>query len=299
MNKLPSTAPNGRVLLAFGLSTLLGGANAVAVRFTVAELPPFWGAALRFTAATLIFVLIAVMSKRSMPPRSDLIAYIWYGVIGFGMAYALLYWGLQVIPAGMAQVILALTPLLTLFAAMLHRLESFRWRGLIGAILCAAGIGLAFFEGGDSQIGFLPLLAIIGGAACFAESSVILKAARSQDPVMSNAVAMFVGALMLLGFSALAGESWTLPVQPSTWLSVLYLVIVGSVIVFYLVVYVLGHWTASASSYILVIMPFVTVLLGALIADESIGRGLLFGGALVLLGVWIGALTGNARAAAR
>jgi drug/metabolite transporter (DMT)-like permease len=104
---------------------------------------------------------------------------------------------------------------------------------------------------------------------------------------------------MLLLFSALAGEAWSLPVQLSTWLSVLYLVIVGSVIVFYLVVYVLGHWTASASSYILVLMPFVTVVLGALIADESIGRGLLFGGALVLLGVWIGALSGAPRAAAR
>jgi len=39
----------GGVLFSFLLATLLGGANAVAVRFTVAEPPPFWGAALRFS----------------------------------------------------------------------------------------------------------------------------------------------------------------------------------------------------------------------------------------------------------
>ena len=39
---------------------------------------------------------------------------------------------------------------------------------------------------------------------------------------------------------------------------------------FYLAVYVLQHWTASASSYMVVLVPFVTVPLAALLAEEEI-----------------------------
>lgn len=42
-------------LIAFVLFVLVAGSNAVAVRFSDVELPPFWGAAARFGAAALIF----------------------------------------------------------------------------------------------------------------------------------------------------------------------------------------------------------------------------------------------------
>ena len=41
------------------------------------------------------------------------------------------------------------------------------------------------------------------------------------------------------------------------------------------------------------LVPFVTVTLGALLAGERLSAGALAGGAVVLLGVWVGALTAN------
>jgi len=108
-----SSLPDHGVLLAFAVATLFAGANAVAVRFNGCGVASVLGAAMRFTAAGLIFWIIALVRRRPMPTRSELWASIGYGVVGFGIAYALLYWGLQTVPAGMAQVILALTPLLT------------------------------------------------------------------------------------------------------------------------------------------------------------------------------------------
>jgi drug/metabolite transporter (DMT)-like permease len=134
------------------------------------------------------------------------------------------------------------------------------------------------------------MFAIVGGAICFAESTIVIKRVASPDPIITNAIGMSTGAVMLLILSALNGEAWQLPELTSTWLSVIYLVLVGSVVVFYLSVYIIGRWTASASAYILVLMPFVTVALGAWLADEKVGSGLLIGGALVLIGVWVGAL---------
>ena len=68
------------------------------------------------------------------------------------------------------------------------------------------------------------------------------------------------------------------------------MILFGSVGVFVLALYVLSHWTASAGSYQLVLMPVVTVLLASWIAHEEVTPALLIGGLLVLVGVYVGAL---------
>jgi drug/metabolite transporter (DMT)-like permease len=59
---------------------------------------------------------------------------------------------------------------------------------------------------------------------------------------------------------------------------------------FVLALYVLERWTASATSYSLVLMPIVTVLFASWIAEEPITVTLLIGGLFVLNGVYVGAL---------
>jgi len=59
-----------------------------------------------------------------------------------------------------------------------------------------------------------------------------------------------------------------------------------------LLLFVVKRWTASASSYGLVLMPFETVALSAWLTGEKLNSALLLGGALVLLGVWVGAFSG-------
>ena len=73
-------------------------------------------------------------------------------------------------------------------------------------------------------------------------------------------------------------------------MALLYLVLFGSVGTFVLGLYVLKRWTASATSYSLVLMPIVTILFASWIADEPITSALLVGGLFVLSGVYIGAL---------
>lgn len=71
-----ATPPDWATLLAFGSVVLVGGANAVAVRLGNLELPPFWGAGLRFGLAALALwgiVLVRrlpVPSGRSAPPST-------------------------------------------------------------------------------------------------------------------------------------------------------------------------------------------------------------------------------------
>ena len=68
-----------------------------------------------------------------------------------------------------------------------------------------------------------------------------------------------------------------------------YLVPVG-VLVFVLYLVVLRHWEASRAAYEFVLIPVVTVALSTWLDDEPLGVGLLLGGPLVLIGVYVGAL---------
>jgi drug/metabolite transporter (DMT)-like permease len=293
--------PNVQVLLAFGISVLLAGANAVAVSFTVKELAPFWGAALRFAAASAIFALIVLIRRIALPRGRTLGGVLIYGILNFGLSFALIYTAIRELTAGFTMIILALTPLLTFLFAVLHRLEPFRWRALLGALLALAGIALAFAGQADDGAPLWAVLFMVGAAASFAEATVVLKMLPPVSPVSANAIGMAAATLLLVVLSLLTGEAWVLPQQTQTWAAVIYLIVFGSVILFYLMVYVIQHWTATASSYAVVLAPFVTVPLGALLAGEDITVELLLGGVLVLAAVFVGAIgfktIGSARVA--
>lgn len=282
--------PDRLTLAVFLLSCLLGGANGVGIRFSNMELPPFWGAFLRFAGASLLLFAVVLLRRPPMPQGRALTGVLLYGLLGFGASYAFIYWGLVAVPAGLGQVVLALVPLLTFFLAMTHGQERFRWKGLLGAVLAIAGIGIAYSGQLSGDVPLLSLLAVAASAACMAEAAVVVKQFPRSDAVVTNAIAMGTGALILLALSFVAGEQWSLPAKTATWTAVVYLVIVGSIAVFTLYLFVLRRWTASATTYGFVLIPFVTVLVSAWLTGEAITPALLVGGALVLVGVWIGAI---------
>jgi drug/metabolite transporter (DMT)-like permease len=285
---MQNKGPERLTLLAFIVSTILGGNNAIAVRLSNMELPPFFGAAARFAAASLILFVIVLALRLPLPRGRSLVGILIFGALQFGISYALIYWSLLQVPAGLFQVILALVPLLTFLLAMLHRQESFQWPLLIGGLVAVSGIAIIFRDGINTNVPLPALLAAILSAACIAESVVLLKSFPKSHPVTTNAVAMAVGAVILTATSWLFREVPALPTQTTTWMSILYLIFFGSIITFILALYVLSHWTASASSYQLVVMPLVTVLFASWLANERITFALIVGGLLVLLGVCIG-----------
>ena len=282
--------PARLTLAAFVISTILGGGNAIAVRFSNVELPPFFGAAIRFAIASLLLFLFVFYRRLPLPKGRALMGVLIFGALQFGISYALIYWSLLEVPAGLFQVILALTPLLTFFLAVLHRQESFQWQTLFGGILAVTGIAIIFRNSLSTDVPLLSLLAIVLAAACFAEAIVLFKTFPKAHPVTTNAIAMGMGAFILFIGSWIADETLVIPRLPETWMAVSYLVLFGSIGAFVLGLYVLSRWTASAGSYLLVLMPIVTVVLSSWITHEEVTSALLLGGLFVLIGVYIGAL---------
>ncbi len=282
--------PDRLTLAAFGGAVLIGGSNFVGVKFSNAELAPMYGAAARFTAAAAIFFLLALALSLRLPRGRAMLGAALYGVLGFGVAYGFMYFALTEISIGTASVITATVPLFALVFAVLHGQERFTVRAVIAGFLAVAGIGVMSVHSLNADAPLIHLLAAVVATCAIAESAVLVKGFPSADPVTTNAVGALAGALLLWIASLVAGESWTLPEQARTWAAFGWLVIVGSLGLFYLLLFVIGRWTASASVYVLTLMPVVAVALGALLADEAITPEVIGGTALVLLAVYVGAI---------
>jgi drug/metabolite transporter (DMT)-like permease len=283
--------PDRSTLIAFGGFVLLGGGASLSVRFIYGELAPFWSGALRFGLAALIFYALMVIRRVAFPSGRALKGAVLFGSLS-GAAILLMYYGLTETQASLFQTIAAIVPLLTLLFAVAHRLEILRRRGVIGGLLAVAGIAIAVSGSLSTgvEVSLPHIIAIVVGAACFSEAGIVIKLFPPSHPYATNAVAMSISTIVLAAGSLVLGETRVLPSSASTWLALAYIVVGATVVGFLLYLLVLKQWTATGASYAFVLTPIVTVILAALLTDETISLVFVAGAAVVLAGVYVGAL---------
>jgi len=174
--------------------------------------------------------------------------------------------------------------------AIVHGVERFRWAALIGGLVAAAGVAIAYGGVAAQGVPLVSVLAFMVAALAFAETNIVVKRLPPMDPASANTIGTGVAAVILLALSVLFGESRELPERTETWLAVGYLTTLGTLAVFLLFLYVIRRWRASAVAYEFVLSPFVAVTLGVLLLGEQVTPLFLVGGGLVLIGVYLGAL---------
>ncbi|MGH2455312.1 MAG: DMT family transporter [Candidatus Limnocylindria bacterium] len=281
--------PDGATSLAFLGVVLIGGLNAIAVKQSVQELDPFWSAGLRFVVAALLFTGLVVATRRPFPRGRSFGGGLLYGLVAFAGSFGFVYPALRDVPASTAILFLALVPLLTFGLAVLHGQERFHVQGLVGALIALAGVGVVVADQLNANVPLGAMLMMLAGTVFVAEGGVILKWVPRSDPFATNAVAMLGGGMVLLAVSLAGGEAWLVPNQSATWLSMAYLVLLGSVALFGLYLFALRRWTASAVSYVTLLMPLVTVPVASALISEQVSGSFAVGGGLALIGVYVGA----------
>ncbi len=157
-------------------------------------------------------------------------------------------------------------------------------------MVSVAGIGLVFADQLSADVNPLSLLALLLASVAISESTIVVKWFPRSEPVATNAVAMVVGAVLLLALSVAFGEPRVVPREAGSLAALAYLIVIGSVVLFMGFLYVLTRWTASAASYGLVLMPLVTVPAAAFLRSEPASAAFVVGGGLVLAGVYLGAI---------
>ncbi|HEX2991930.1 MAG TPA: EamA family transporter [Anaerolineales bacterium] len=278
------------VLLAFLIAVIFLGVNFVAVRFSNQELPPFWGASFRFIIASILLFSIVLLRGIQLPRGAALKGAALYGLFSFALNFGFLYWALTRVTAGTASVMFAAIPLITQLIASFIGQEKLTWRGLLGAFIVIAGIGVVFLEQLRFDVPFVSIAAVLLAATSAGLSGIVVRYYPHSNPMATNVVGMGLAALLLLVMSFVTGETRALPSLPSTWLALGWLVL-SSIVAFVLVVWILSRWSATATSYIGVLTPLVTVVTAWLLGGETPTITFLAGALLVLAGVYVGVLS--------
>lgn len=290
-----ATPVDWRSVAAFAALILTISVAAIIERWLNQQLPPFWLAGTRFALAGMLSAGLVGIQRLPLPRGRALGVAVIFGLLQFGLGYALLYWGLQALPASLSSMILASVPLFTLLSAVIAGQETLKARGLIGALIALGGIAVLIGGQTGGNIPLLNMLAVVGTAICFSIGGVLLKSAPPARPASMSAVSMLIGAPLLLAMSAITGETSgglrvLLPTDPALWLGQAYLVLAASMGVYFLTLYLLRRWPASTVSYQSVLIPPMTTLLSIWLLHEPVSGNLALGGALILSGVYLGAL---------
>lgn len=288
MSQLPPQAPEQRTAAQYaalaGMS-LIWGSTFLAIRIGNEAVAPLWGATIRLLIAAGLNGLIAFLTKARFPRGEALRATLLFGFLNLGINFALLYWGEQTVPSGVAAVFYATIPLSTGIFAWMFGLQP-----LEPVKMAAGGIGLvgvALIFSGELTLGApaLSLLAIFTGATCASLSTVILKKAPPQSTFVVNSLGAVVGAAVCFLASTVAGEAHDLPRTGAAWGPILYLAILGSLGAYVLYGWLITQWKATSVSVTAFIVPVIAVALGAIVRAESPAPATFAGAALVLAGV--------------
>jgi drug/metabolite transporter (DMT)-like permease len=280
-------------LAAFLGAAVLASGNAVAIKVSLGELQPLWSATLRFALASVVLAIVMTTLRMPWPRGHELSGAVVFGALGLAATFGLANYALLAVPAGAGQTILALVPLATLLIAVAVRQERLTVATVAGAVIAVVGVAVVYLRGVSEPIPMLSLLAVLGAVLTMSAAAVFVRRFPPVHPVAMNAVAVVVASVLLLLGTLLAGEDMAVPRLPKTLTALGYLGVAGSVATFSLMLVVLKHWSASRTNYVLVVVPAFTIPVAAWVLGEEVPATLLWGGVIIVGGVYLGALRGK------
>lgn len=278
------------MLMAFFAIYVLWGTTFLAIRIAVAELPPLFAAGTRFFIAGVLLYGFMRFKREVRPTGAQWRNLALMGLLMFVAEYGPLFWAEKYVPSGIASVLEATIPLITMVLEMvIFRQQRIRWAVVVSTMLGFVGVGVLLWPHGEHRFGLLPCAAILAGAVTWSLGSVLN---RSMDlpksrPLTAGA-AMMLGGGTLLALSASFGEMHPMPhVSMRAGLAMLYLVVCGSLLGFTAFIWLLARMPATRVASHAYVNPIVAVALGYFVAGEVITMRTVAGTALVITSVFL------------
>jgi len=295
--------PTWKTLLAFAIIYFVWGSTFLAIRVGVREVPPFLLAAMRFLIAGLVlYGWMIAQGERSPSGRQWMSAFL-LAVLIFVLDYGLVFWAEQRVPSGTTAVMMATIPVfMALSEIVFLRTQKLSLRLALALLIGIGGVAVLMTQSLNLLWANL-VWAKLGGAAIDRAGAVALiiasmswslasaltrKLALPPSKVMSSGTQMLAGGVLLACTSAALGEyrnfhPWT--VSRGAWLSLLYLIVVGSIIAFTAYVWLIHHESPTKVGTYAYVNPVVAVLLGYFLGGETLGLRTILGTLFVLISV--------------
>jgi drug/metabolite transporter (DMT)-like permease len=285
--------PTWKTLLAFAIIYFVWGSTFLAIRIGVREVPPLLFAAMRFLVAGLVLYGWMIARGERSPSRRQWMSAVLLALLIFVIDYGLLFWAEQRVPSGLAAVMMATIPVFIALSEILFLRTQRLTVRLASALLIGIG-GVAVLMSHSLNLGGAPVdrsgaVALIIGSISWSIASVLTrKLPLPPSKVMSSGAQMLAGGILLTLTAAALGEFRNF--HPSTvsrgaWISLLYLIIAGSIIGFTAYVWLIHHESPTKVGTYAYVNPVVAVLLGYFLGGEALGLRTILGTLFVLISV--------------
>ena len=256
---------------------------------------------IRSTGAFVGFALVVLLTapRRFRVGRRELRFLIVFGVTGVAFVQWLYFVSIHRLPIGIALLIQYVAPLLVALFVRLVLGRKVRRRIWVALALALAGLGLVVEVWSTGlQLDAVGLAAALGGAVAYAAYILIAEyGVRRRDPVSLSAYGFGFAALFWL----VVRPPWLFPAdrvddsvsllgnlerfEAPVWLLLLFVVVVGTMITFGLVVTALRHLPATRVGIVAMLEPVVASVVAWAWLGESLGAWQLAGGSVVLAGI--------------
>jgi drug/metabolite transporter (DMT)-like permease len=281
-----------KLIAAFASLYFVWGSTYLGIRFAIETIPPLLMAGIRFVIAGSLMYFWGVFRGHERPTPNH-----WKSAAIIGLMLLLvgnggLSWSEQLIPSGVAALIVAVSPL---WFVLLEWMQ--------GGIKPTAGVFLGLFLGtlgivvlidpanlvGGLSVNIVGALVLLASSICWAVGSIYTRrASLPSSPAIANGMEMLMGGAALLVVGTLTGEWSSFHPSAITVRSVIavgYLIVFGSIIGFSSYVYVLHSTTPARASTYAYVNPIVAVLIGWSIGGETLGGRVLLAAALIIAAV--------------
>lgn len=284
--------PKALAYLAFGIVSFVWGTTYLAIRVGIETLPTFLFAGVRFSLAGAVLLAICAMRGEAIPRAwRDWWNMAIVGLCMVGVGNVAVIWAEHHVSSGFAALLVATAPF---WMAAMERLrphgDRVSLRKKIGMTIGFGGVVILVypFLGGDSfnVMFLLGVLALQLGSIVWNLGSIRSKYYPiKSSPLMSAAMQMLTGGVMVATVGFLRGEASEFEFTTRTLIAFSYLVVFGSIIAYTSYVYALAHLPTSTVSLYAYINPVVAVFLGWLILAEPIGWNALVAMVVIFAGV--------------
>lgn len=280
------------VRLTYLLVILIWSTTPLAIKMGGSSLAPMASLSLRIMIAFLVgSALCVVFGVKGLNIRKNGFLYLAASISLFPNM-ALVYFATEYVSSGLISLLFGLSPFtMALLAKPILGDGVLNRRQFLAICVAVAGLLMIFFDptamAGDAYIGILLMLL---SNIVFAVSALFVKKLNRQhsiDPVEQTLGAMafalpglLITWLLIVGYEPIVFDTQSL-------VSLLYLSLLGSLVGFVAYYFILKQLDMSVVALIPLITPVLAIILGAILADETISLGILAGAACILCGLLI------------
>ncbi|OUS08429.1 EamA family transporter [Rhodobacterales bacterium 52_120_T64] len=267
------------------LGAIWGGVF-LAVALALKEIPVFCLVTMRVGFAAVVLWIYILVRKHQIPRGWKVwSAVIVMGILNNAVPFTLLNFGQTQIASGLTSILNAGTVVFaTLISAMFLKDERLTPRKLVGVILGMSGvvtvIGVQALQTFDLRS--LGQIACIGATFSYALAGVWARKHLSGVSPAASSAGMLTDSAQVMAPITLWIDGWpTWAYSGQTWLSLIYIVIIATVIAYLLYFRVLNSAGASNTLLVTLVVPPIAVTLGAFVLAEQLPLRSLLGFALI------------------